>query len=161
MTQREQIEPLISGIVMRQLRQINDQRGAVLHMMRNDSPGFTKFGECYFSEVRPGAVKAWKLHKFQTQNLAVPVGRLRFVIYDGRDKSPTYNRLQVLELGRPDAYSLLTIPPGIWYGFMCTSEECALLANCADLPHDPDESQTLPVTAEEIPYQWGQERDAV
>ena len=69
------LESLIDGVILTELLQINDERGAVLHMLRNDAPEFTRFGECYFSEVLPSTIKAWKRHHNQTQNLAVPVGR--------------------------------------------------------------------------------------
>lgn len=147
-------EGLIDGLSLTELRQIGDPRGSVLHMLRSDSPDFVRFGECYFSEVLPGAVKAWKRHRAQTQNLAVPVGRIRIVIYDDRVGGGTYRKLQVLELGRPDAYLRLTIPPGLWYGFSCISPTAALVANCADIPHDPNESETRPVDGSGIAYRW-------
>lgn len=145
---------LIEGVTLTELRQINDNRGAVLHMLRNDAPEFTRFGECYFSEVLPGAIKAWKRHRLQTQNLAVPVGRIRFIIHDGRSLSTTKNNTLILELGRPDAYQRLQIPPGLWYGFTCISVIPALLVNCADLPHDPLESELCPQDDSSIPYHW-------
>ena len=148
------VQSLIEGMTLTELRQIGDDRGAVLHMIRADAPEFTCFGECYFSEVRPGAVKAWKRHHSQTQNLAVPIGRIRLVIYDDRETSPTSGKVQILELGRPDAYLRLQIPPGLWYGFTCVSSMPALLANCADLPHDPAESDIRPINHPAIPYQW-------
>lgn len=145
---------VIDGVVITELRQISDSRGAVLHMLRLGSPGFVGFGECYFSEVAPGAVKAWKRHQRQTQNLAVPVGRLRLVVYDDRSESPTFGSLQVLELGRPDAYLRVTIPPRLWYGFAAIGASAALVANCADQPHDPLESEARAVTDLAIPYVW-------
>lgn len=145
---------LIDGVTTTELRQISDERGAVLHMLRNDAPEFTRFGECYFSEVLPGAVKAWKRHRIQTQNLAVPVGRMRVVIYDDREDSATRGHVQVMELGRPDAYLRLQIPPGLWYGFASVGDKPALLVNCADLPHDPAESEQRPIDNVIIPYQW-------
>lgn len=144
----------IAGVIITELRQISDARGAVLHMLRCDAPEFTNFGECYFSEVLPGAVKAWKRHRVQTQNLAVPVGYIRFVIYDDRENSATCGNLQVLKLGRPDAYFRLQIPPGLWYGFSCLSVTPALLVNCADLPHDPNESEVRSANDVAIPYLW-------
>jgi dTDP-4-dehydrorhamnose 3,5-epimerase len=147
-------ENLIVGVSLTELRQIPDERGAVLHMLRSDAPEFTNFGECYFSEVLPGAVKAWKRHRKQTQNLVVPVGRIRMVIYDDRDSSSTKGKLQVLELGRPDAYVRLHIPPGLWYGFSAISAVPALLVNCADLPHDPTESELMVTQDAKIPYNW-------
>lgn len=133
----------IAGVVVTPLREIRDARGAVLHMLRADAPDFLGFGECYFSELLPGALKGWKRHHRQTQNLAVPIGHVRFVICDTRSSSATHGRLEVIELGRPDAYARLRIPPMVFYGFTCTSEVPALVVNCADLPHDPAESDSL------------------
>ena len=147
-------EATIEGIVITKLCQIRDERGAVLHMLRCDAPEFVRFGECYFSEVLPGVVKAWKRHRAQTQNLTVPTGRIRIVIYDDREGSPSKGRVLALELGRPDAYLRLRIPPGLWYGFACLSDTPALLANCADLPHDPADSDVRPLNDPAIPYTW-------
>lgn len=144
----------IDGVRITELRQINDERGAVLHMLRSDSSDFTRFGECYFSEVFPGAVKAWKRHHVQTQNLVVPVGRIRMVIFDDREDSSTQGGLQVLELGRPDAYFRLRIPLLLWYGFCCISRLPALLANCSDSLHDPGESEVRPSDDPKMPYRW-------
>lgn|ERR1700683_244113 len=137
----------IEGLLRTPLRAIEDERGAVLHMLRSDAPEFTHFGECYFSEVSPGAIKAWKRHRTITQNLAVPVGRIRIVVYDARDGSRTCGKCEVIELGRPDAYARLRIPPQLWYGFIGLGTTAALIANCADAPHDPGESETLAVEA--------------
>ena len=145
---------LLEGVLISELRQLADARGSVLHMLRSDDPEFTKFGECYFSEILPGAVKAWKRHRIQSQHFAVPVGRIRLVIYDDREGSRTRGRLQTIELGRPDAYFRLRIPPGLWYGFACLGATPALLANCADRPHDPAEAEQRPSTDPEIPYLW-------
>ena len=145
---------LIEGVTLTKLNQFPDERGAVMHMLRSDAPEFTRFGECYFSEVFPGVVKAWKRHNSQTQNLAVPVGRARIVIYDERENSTTQGHLQVIELGRPHAYSRLRIPPGLWYGFAGLSPVPALLVNCTDIPHAPNESEGRPINHPAIPYQW-------
>lgn len=144
----------IEGVTLTELRQITDERGAILHMIRCDAAEFTRFGECYFSEVLPGAIKAWKCHRVQTQNLAVPVGRIRIVIYDDREASSSRGKLQILELGRPDAYRRLLIPPRLWYSFACISRIPALLANCADLPHNPNESELRSISHSQIPYKW-------
>jgi len=153
--------PQIDGVTITELREISDERGAVLHMLRSDAPEFVRFGECYFSEVVPGAIKAWKRHSTQTQNLAVPVGRIRMVIYDDRESSPTRGHLQVLELGRPDAYLRLRIPSGLWYGFTCISTTPALLANCTDLPHNAADGEVRPLNDPAIPHSWDVAADTV
>lgn len=144
----------IEGVLLTPLKQLNDARGAVLHMLRNDAADFTHFGECYFSEIVPGAVKAWKRHRLQTQNLAVPVGRIRLVIYDSRENSASKGKLAVLELGRPDSYYRISIPPNLWYGFACLGDVTALIVNCSDIAHSPDESDVQSLTYSAIPYRW-------
>lgn len=146
----------INGVVAFPLKQIEDERGAVLHMMRSDSSYFSKFGEIYFSIVNQGAVKAWKRHRAMTQRFAVPLGRIHLVISDDRVDSPSKGQVDEIILGRPDRYYLICIPPMIWYGFQGISEMPALLANCSDIPHDPNESEQLPVSNDYISYNWGQ-----
>lgn len=148
----------IEGVTLTLLREIRDDRGAVLHMLRCDSPDFTRFGECYFSEVSAGSIKGWKRHRLQTQNLAVPSGRIRLVVFDARSDSKSRGATQVLELGRPDQYMRVTIAPGLWYAFAALGNIPALLANCADLPHDPTESETIPLDSPLIPFRWKEER---
>ena len=147
-------EPAIVGVSYTKLRVIEDARGAVLHFLRSDSPEFTTFGEVYFSEVLPGAVKGWRRHRRQTQRYVVPTGRVRVVLFDDRDSSPTRGTHHEYELGRPDSYALLTIPPLIWYAFSALGDRAALVANCADIPHDPTESESTPIDRGPIDYAW-------
>jgi dTDP-4-dehydrorhamnose 3,5-epimerase len=145
---------IIKDVVLTELKQFPDERGTLLHMLRNDDPTFTTFGECYFSEVLPGAVKAWKLHREQTQHFCVPVGRIKLVIYDNRKDSVSNGNVQLINLGRPDSYFRIMIPPGLWYGFTCISKIPALLVNCADIPHNPQESEVRMIDDVSIPYKW-------
>ncbi len=147
----------IEGVWLKPLKQIEDQRGAVLHMLRCDAPFFPRFGEVYFSVVLPQMVKAWKRHKSMTQHFAVPVGEIKLVLFDDRPLSSSHGQIEKHILGRPDHYCLLRIPPLIWYGFQGLSSGPALLANCTDLPHDPHEVETLPVSTPYIHFEWEQD----
>ena len=147
-------ETAIQGVYLTFLREIADHRGSVLHLMRRDDELFKGFGEVYFSEVFPGKYKAWKKHIRQTQNVAVPRGRILLVLFDGRDGSATRGNLLELELGRPDRYLRVTIPPGIWYGFASIGDAPALLVNCVDFPHDPSESIAVDAIDQNINYSW-------
>ena len=144
----------IEGVIVQPLKMISDNLGVVLHMLQNNGPLFEKFGEVYFSEINPGAVKAWKRNKGQAQNLAVPVGKIDLVIYDDRPDSTTRGSLFNHTLGRPYHYSLIHIPPLLWYGFQGLGDTPALIANCPDRPHDPSESEKIPPESDFIPYIW-------
>lgn len=144
---------MIDGVRVTPLSQIVDERGKVLHMLRADSPVFEAFGEIYFSMVYPGAIKGWHLHHRMTLNYAVPVGHIKFVLYDGRETSTTHGELQELFLG-PDHYVLVTVPPGVWNGFKGIGTDAALVANCATIPHDPTEIERRDPFDPRIPYDW-------
>jgi len=144
----------ISGVAIQPLKQIEDQRGAVLHMLRADSTLFQGFGEIYFSLVLPGAVKAWKRHRQMTQLFAVPVGNIRLVLYDTREGSSSQGRLEEHILGRPDHYCLVRIPPLLWYGFQGLGTAPSLVANLTDYVHDPQEAEGLAFDSPDVPYGW-------
>jgi dTDP-4-dehydrorhamnose 3,5-epimerase len=144
----------IPGVVIQPLKQIVDGRGAVLHMLRRDSPLFTRFGEIYFSLIRPGMVKAWKRHRRMVQLFAVPIGQIRLLLYDDRPATSSQGQLEEHLLGRPDHYALIRIPPLVWYGFQGLGAASSLVANCTDLVHDPEEVENLPIDSPLIPYTW-------
>ena len=144
---------MIEGIIITPLRQIHDERGKVMHMLREDMSPFVHFGEIYFSCVLPTAVKAWKRHRLMTLNCAVPHGQVKFVVYDDRPDSLTCGEIQEIELGQDD-YCLLTVPPGVWTGFMGIATEMSILSNCATVPHDPDECERRELADPYFPYAW-------
>ena len=144
---------MIDGVKITPLRQILDERGKVMHMLRSDATGFQGFGEIYFSCVYPDAIKGWHLHLRMTLNYVVPHGNIKFVLYDDRDGSPTRGEVQEVFLG-PDNYCLVTVPPLVWNGFKGIGSEMAIVANCASIPHDPDEIERLDPFDPAIPYNW-------
>lgn len=144
---------MIEGVSVTPLRQIFDERGKVMHMLREDSPAFSRFGEIYFSSTHPGAIKAWHLHKRMELNYAVVFGEIKLVLYDDRPDSLTRGSLQELFLS-PENYCLVTVPPLIWNGFKGIGDKSAILANCATLPHDPNEIERRSPFDKSIPYDW-------
>lgn len=145
---------MIAGVLVKPLLRIPDERGTVMRMLRCDEPEFERFGEIYFSTVWPGAIKAWHLHTEMTLNYAVVAGMIKLVLYDDRDGSPTRGKIQELFVGE-DNYCLVRIPPMVWNGFKGIGTARAVVANCATIPHRPDEIQRLDPMSGAIPYDWG------
>ena len=73
-----------------------------------------------------------------TLNLVVPVGAVRFVLYDDRD--PEKRRITEVILSLEN-YQRLTVPPKIWVGFQGVSNGLSTIMNFADIPHQPEESE--------------------
>ena len=143
----------IQGVLITPLKQIPDERGKVMPMLRCDSPHFLKFGEIYFSVVFPGVIKGWHWHRTMGLNYAVPVGVIKLVLYDDRPDSATRGELQEIFVGESH-YALVTIPPQVWNGFKGIGVTPAIVANCATEPHDPDEIVRLDPFSDQIPYDW-------
>lgn len=141
----------INGIIVTPLKRISHDQGDVLHGMRKSDEGFQGFGEAYFSEIKSRQIKPWKKHLKMTLNLVVPIGRIRFVMYDERPGSGTAGNYFEIEISEKN-YCRLTVPPGIWMAFEGTGTGLNLLLNLADQEHDPDEIVRLEL--EDIPYSW-------
>lgn len=144
---------MIAGVKITLLRQFLDERGKVMHMLKVGDPAFQQFGEIYFSCVYPGAIKGWHIHREMTLNYAVPHGHIKFVLYDERPASPTRGEVQEIFMG-PDNYCLVTVPPMVWNGFKGIGNETAVVANCATIPHSPDEIERRDPFDPSIPYDW-------
>lgn len=122
-------------------------------MLKRSDPHFTAFGEIYFSTAYPGVVKGWHLHKNMTLHYACISGRIKLVIYDEREGSPTKGELTELFIG-PDNYCLVVIPPGVWNGFKCIGTETAVVADCIDIPYEEAQSVRVDPHGSHIPYDW-------
>lgn len=144
---------MIEGVRVHPLRQIPDERGKIMHMLRCDDPHFEAFGEIYFSTVYPGVIKGWHIHTHMILNYACILGAVKLVLYDEREGSPSYGHVQELFIGEAN-YVLVRVPPGVWNGFKGVGAMTSIVANCATLPHDPSEIRRLDPLHNHIPYDW-------
>ncbi|MCS1408635.1 MAG: hypothetical protein M2R45_01811 [Verrucomicrobia subdivision 3 bacterium] len=141
----------IDGVNLYPEKRIEKPKGDLFHVLKRSSPGFVAFGETYFSTVVFGATKGWKRHHRVTLNIVVPVGRMRFMVYDDRQGSATKGRFQEILLGL-DEYSRLTVAPRLWVAFQGLGPNLNLLCNTIDEEHDPAEAENCDLEA--IPVAW-------
>ena len=144
---------MIDGVLIYPLKQIADERGRIMHMLRCDDPHFEAFGEIYFSTINPGVIKGWHLHKRMTLNYVVVVGAIKLVLYDDREGSSTKGKIQEVFLGSSN-YALVRIPPLVWNGFKGIGIGEAIVANCSTTPHEPGEIERKDPFENDIPYDW-------
>jgi dTDP-4-dehydrorhamnose 3,5-epimerase len=144
---------MIDGVVVSPRCQLVDERGKIMHVLREDDPEFERFGEVYFSWVNPGVVKAWHLHTAMTLNYTCPVGLVKLALWDDREGSPSRGEVMELFLG-PDDHRLVTVPPGVWNGFKGVATTPSMVCNCATLPHDPEEIRRRDPFDPAVPYDW-------
>ena len=141
----------LTGFQLTPLKIIDVSGGDVMHALKASDHGFVDFGEAYFSMIEPKVIKAWKRHQVMTLNLIVPIGKIRFVIYDDRIGSTSSHRFQEITLSKEN-YLRLTVPPMVWIGFQGIASDTNMLLNIADIEHRPDEVDRVAIN--EINYEW-------
>jgi len=145
---------MIKGVQITARKIIPDDRGKIMHIMKVTDELFNSFGEVYCSTVYPGIVKGWHLHKLMTLNYIVLKGNIKFVLYDNRNKSPTFKQIQEIIIG-DNQYVMVTVPPNIWNGFLGIGTEEAFVINFTDIPYDPNEIKRMdPHNNDVIKYNW-------
>ena len=142
------LETKIPDLILTPLRVIEIKDGNVLHAIKRSDDGFVGFGEVYFSEINLNSIKGWKRHKSMTLNFVVPLGKIRFVVYDDRDSSDSKGKFSQITLSK-DNYYRLTVPPMLWVAFEGL-ERSNMLLNFSNIEHDPNEIDRLELN--QIPY---------
>jgi dTDP-4-dehydrorhamnose 3,5-epimerase len=143
----------IDGVVIRPLAKIPDERGTIMHGVRCDD-ALSPLGEVYFKKLYQGVVNGWHVHERLELNFICLVGMVKLVLFDLRQGSPTYGRLQEVFLG-DDNYCLVHVPPGVANGSKGMSAPFALICNVASHPHDPSVIyRRIDPHSNEIPYDW-------
>ena len=146
---------LIEGVLTHKLNPILDERGYLQECFRSDWPVFKKFGQAYITTAFPNVVKAWHLHKVQTDNMTCLLGNAKLVLSDNRKESPTYQKVNEFFFGEKNPI-LITIPPNIWHGFKAIANKMIMVLNVPTEVYnyaEPDEYR-LPYDTEEIKYDW-------
>jgi len=142
---------MIENVLITPLDIISTPGGSVLHAMKYIDSSFIGFGEAYFSEIEPNSIKAWKRHRKMTLNLIVPIGKVRFILFDNHN--PNKVQFQEVVLSRKN-YCRLTVPPMVWMGFQGLSKKNSMLLNVADLIYNPKEVDRKKI--DEIEFDWSE-----
>lgn len=144
------MDGIMDGIKLYPLKQINVPKGDVYHALKSTDADYIGFGEVYFSWIEHGQVKGWKRHNRMTLNIIVPVGEIKFVIYDDRKNSTTYGTFEEIVLSAAFNYQRLVISPGLWMAFCGVAEGESMLMDVIPELHDTKETDRKELL--EIPY---------
>jgi dTDP-4-dehydrorhamnose 3,5-epimerase len=134
--------PGIEGVQIVDLRRFHDDGGSMTELARladgahHQLPGFV-VRQVNFSEMEPGAVKAFHLHLRQTDVWFIPPGsKMLVVLGDCRKGSPSEGNVQRLVLG--DGTSrLVRIPPGVAHGVRNLAATRGQIVYFVDVNFDP------------------------
>jgi dTDP-4-dehydrorhamnose 3,5-epimerase len=146
----------IAGVHLHEVRHVPRDHGIITEIFRPEwDPTGLPVAQIYQSRLYPGAIGAWSCHTKNIDRLFINQGNVKLVLFDGREDSPTFRRINEFHLGdaRP---AMMVIPIGVWHGLQNLGAADALMLNFPTRPYDyedPDHYR-LPFDTPEIPYSW-------
>jgi dTDP-4-dehydrorhamnose 3,5-epimerase len=146
---------MIKGVEVKKLNVIPDERGWLMEILRCDDNIFKRFGQVYITTAYPGVVKAWHMHKKQTDNFTCIRGMMKVALYDARKDSSTYKEINEFFIGDKNPI-LISVPPYVYHGFKGIGTETAYFINVPTELYNykkPDEYR-LPPDTDKISYDW-------
>lgn len=118
----------IKGVELIDRKTLSDDRGDLTEIYRTDEPYHTKINQVYLVEnpVR-NTIRAFHKHEKLIDYFSIIHGRAKFVLYDDRQDSPTFNTKEEVILTSNNK-KLLVIPAGVYHGWMSLSDGTILLS---------------------------------
>ncbi len=152
----ERIGRTIDGVSVRLARTHEDERGDLTEIY-DPAWGVTEAPMVYAYQtmIRPGRVKGWVYHEFQTDRLFVSLGSLKIVLYDMRENSPTHSLVNEIYLSERNR-GLVVIPPYVVHAVQNIGQTDALFVNLPSRPYNhanPDKFR-IALDSGQIPYSF-------
>ncbi len=122
---------MIKGVVIKELKKIEDERGWLTEFYRKDETDFIP-AMAYASYSHKGVVRGPHEHVSQSDFFCF-FGPGKFVMYlwDNRKDSSTHGEHEEMEVGEDNPVTIL-VPPGVVHGYKCVSEGGAWYVNMPD-----------------------------
>ena len=144
----------IEGVVFRKLKTHADERGFFRELIRVTDDFFSEgFGQWSHSLMFDGVIKAWHLHRIQTDWWYVVSGVLRVGLCDMRADSPTYKTVMDFLMGDLQRAHVIKIPPGVAHGCKTVQGPVNLFYLTSHV-YNPADEVRLPYNDPEIDFNW-------
>jgi len=160
-------EVSIKGVLVLERKIFYDQRGFLIETF-SQTKEKDKSVYSYTSFTRPGFARdedRFHFHRFQKDRFTVVLGRMWILLYDAREESPTFGRLEVVEAvgGDPKISNktefpiyTITIPEGVYHGIRNPGPNLAALVNHPTAEYNPDDEGRVLFSEMPIPSLRGE-----
>lgn len=145
---------MITGVVVKDLVTHSDERGFFREIIRSTDDFFAEgFGQWSHSLMFDGVIKAWHLHRVQTDWWYVASGVLRVGLCDLGESSPTYKTTMDFLMGDLQVSKVLKIPPGVAHGCKVVQGPVNLFYITSRV-YDPNDEIRLAYNDPSIGFDW-------
>ena len=153
-------QDLIDGVRFRPTRPVPHEDGTLAEIARVAWPEIDlPVVQVHLTTTFAGRVRAWGLHEASTDRLFVVSGLVSIVVYDGREDSPTFKRLNEFRVSERNP-GLLVIPPNLFHGWKNIGIDEAFIINMPSNQYDHAKPDALdlpydsPLAEQIVPFRW-------
>lgn len=150
-------EQLIPGVRVIPYALWPDDRGYFLEVARMGQGGVADFAhdstQVSAALSLPGTIKAFHIHRLQTDYWSPASGMFQVALVDLRADSPAFGRRNTLYVGALRPWQIL-IPPGVGHGYKVISPEPAMLVYVTNRIYNPADEGRIAYNDPGINYDW-------
>mgnify|MGYP001166005614 CR=1 FL=1 len=108
----------IDGVILKELRQFNDDRGWLIELFRHDEiTGANQPVMAYVSLTKPGVARGPHEHVSQSDYFAfIGPSTFRLYLWDNRKNSATFRKFFKIDVGENNKMTAI-IPPGVVHAY--------------------------------------------
>jgi dTDP-4-dehydrorhamnose 3,5-epimerase len=154
---RPDSEHLIQGVRIETVRIWPDDRGYFLEVARTGVGPVAQFPhestQVSAALSYPGTIKAFHIHRLQTDFWTAAYGMFQVALADLRPDSPTFGVRNTLYVGTLRPWQIV-IPPGVAHGYKVLGAEPAMLIYLTDRTYNPEDEGRIPYNDPGINYDW-------
>ena len=150
----------INGVEFRPTRPVPHEDGHMFEVARASWDIITSpIVQVHVTTTLPGRVRAWGLHRQTSDRLFVASGLVKIVVFDGRQDSPTFRKLNEFTVSDRNP-GLLTISPNLYHGWKNIGTGEAVIINMPDKMYNYEDPDALDLpwdsdaAAATVPYRW-------
>ena len=150
-------QKLIAGVMCARFELWPDDRGYFLEVQRigrglaaHFPPETTQISAAL---NYPGIIKAFHIHKHQTDCWTPAAGLLQVALIDLRPESSTFGTRNTLYVGAMRPWQIL-IPPGVAHGYKVIGTAPSVLVYATDRFYDPTDEGRIPHNHAGLNYDW-------
>ena len=114
-------------IKKKKIKIIKNNNSKIIKFVNKNQLPFKKFGEIYFSELKPKISKDWKFYNNRNQYLTVIQGRVMFSFKKNKE-----SKEKKILLKYSDKIDAIFIPKNCYYKFECISKKKSIIVNIID-----------------------------
>lgn len=148
------MDTTILGVVVKELATHSDERGFFREIIRKSDDFFAEgFGQWSHSLMYDSVIKAWHLHRIQTDWWYVVSGVMRVGLCDVRSGSPTYKKTMDFLVGDFQSARVVKIPSGVAHGCKVIQGPISLIYVTSH-EYNPDDEIRLAYNDPTIDFDW-------